>query len=262
MHGKRADVLTKQTRNLSLSPSQSRPSAATLPCPSRAPPPPPPPPQQQSAYQPTSSSSHCLQKVRSKFHLTSSSSSRQQEVGPDGLPAYTRNAPKIPLAPTDSVSIKFRSTLIALSSTPTRYENPGLLDEALGVIPLNRIYQEAEEESQTLLAEARSLGKEKAKWGYQDCVIMALLRWVPCDLFFYDTGTLCCGICGYREAALAYRETWRVSFASTGIYSTPTRGLGRTRQRDRTNYYFFVVADSLLILLFCTDGFDGTSSHG
>lgn len=184
MHGKRADVLTKQTRNLSLSPSQSRPSAATLPCPSRAPPPPPPPPQQQSAYQPTSSSSHCLQKVRSKFHLTSSSSSRQQEVGPDGLPAYTRNAPKIPLAPTDSVSIKFRSTLIALSSTPTRYENPGLLDEALGVIPLNRIYQEAEEESQTLLAEARSLGKEKAKWGYQDCVIMALLRWVSCDLFF------------------------------------------------------------------------------
>lgn len=64
------------------------------------------------------------------------------------------------------------------------------------MIPLNRIYQEAEEESQMLLAEARSLGKEKAKWGYQDCVIMALLRWVPCDLFFYGTGPF---VVGYAE---------------------------------------------------------------
>lgn len=179
MHSKRADGLTKQTRNLSLS-SQPCPNA-TLPCPSRAPP--PPPPQQPASSRSTTSSSHCLRKVKSKFHLTSSGSSRQQEVGPDGLPAYTRNAPKIPLAPTDSASIKFRSTLIALSSTPTRYENPGLLDEALGVIPLNRIYQEAEEESQMLLAEARSLGREKARWGYQDCVIMALLRWVLAIFF-------------------------------------------------------------------------------
>lgn len=204
MHNKRTDVLTKQTRNLSLggssssrpSPSPQRP-ALYPPCPTHTPPPPPPPPPPQ------------LQKSRSKFQLTSASTSRSQEVGPDGLPAYTRTAPKIPVAPTDSASIKFRSMLISLSATPTRYENPGLLDEALGVIPLNRIYQEAEEESQILLVEARSLGKEKAKWGYQDCVIQALLRWVLLALFIPRDSLCAFGVVDIREPALAYHEFGR-----------------------------------------------------
>lgn len=100
--------------------------------------------------------------------------------------------PLIPATPTSSRSLRTSNLLFSLSRTPLRWEDPGLLDGALQCVPLEQIYNDAEEEMSTLMAQAKSLGKvSEPSWGYQDCVVRALLRWFRRSFFVWINNPLC-----------------------------------------------------------------------
>ncbi|KAB8337015.1 hypothetical protein FH972_021319 [Carpinus fangiana] len=130
--------------------------------------------------------------TRHGYDVNGDASEGQESFDLGALPTHTslKNLPLIPTPPMDDSSRRFRNQLHALSETPCKWENPGLLDEAMKSIPLESIYREADEEAEVLQATADSIGK-KAAWAHQDCVIRALLKWFRNSFFTWVNNPAC-----------------------------------------------------------------------
>lgn len=124
-------------------------------------------------------------------------------------PPYRGSRTSLPLLPeppshSDAAAMEFRRMLITLSRYPLRYEDSQRLDEAVQVIPLNKIHNEADEESKILSALAESIGDGQGpEWGYEDCFIRALLRWFKRDFFTWVRNPPCSTCMG--------ATSWRVT---------------------------------------------------
>ncbi|CAN6624121.1 peptide-N(4)-(N-acetyl-beta-glucosaminyl)asparagine amidase [Trichomonascus vanleenenianus] len=74
----------------------------------------------------------------------------------------------------------FAGQLERLSETPLAYENGDLLDRALEVMPLERLFGESDRRA-----------AEDATWGSQDYLVMELLKWFKHDFFTWVNSPQC-----------------------------------------------------------------------
>ncbi|KAJ3577217.1 hypothetical protein NPX13_g3348 [Xylaria arbuscula] len=85
----------------------------------------------------------------------------------------------------------FCSLLSLLSRTPLLWQCSVLLDEALNIIPIGQIHHDAKTDFDDLKANAMSLGTPRPDWGYQDCLVWALMRWFRTDYFTWVSSPAC-----------------------------------------------------------------------
>jgi peptide-N4-(N-acetyl-beta-glucosaminyl)asparagine amidase len=231
------------------------------PMPRRQPPSPPPLPQRPAPEPPSSSKkemTHQFRRVLSTKRMNRLSRSNSPAPQRDSYsqdyidfappPSYNslRNIPLVPTAPTDTKSIRFRSMLLTLSNNPLNWENPGLLDEALAKVPLDRIYSQAEEESQVFRAEAESLGPaHKPVWAYQDCVVKALLEWFK-RTFFSWVNNPPCSNCGSPTVAVGVAapidEERGRGASNVELYQCSHHDCGRFERFPRYNDAFVLMS--------------------
>jgi peptide-N4-(N-acetyl-beta-glucosaminyl)asparagine amidase len=152
-----------------------------------------------------------LSRVRKNLFLSTSLSldtdGAHSAVAPP--PSYTVrekswNLPLVPTPPNSDYLNRFRDVLQKLSNIPMTWENPGLLDEALQSIPLERIYAGAEEETQVyqVMAETGSSNQPRIpEWAYQDCLVKSLLSWFK-GRFFTWVNSPWCPQCGSATKGL------------------------------------------------------------
>lgn len=163
-------------------------------------------------------------------------------ANPPSYPSL-RNIPLIATVPSDPQAQQFRNQLHMLSEVPCKWENPGLLDEAMQSVPLERIYNEASDEAGTLQATAESINKKPA-WAYQDCVIRALLKWFK-STFFTWVNNPPCSRCGYPSIAKGMVAPTADEKALGGnrveLYQCSLRVCGRYERFPRYNDAFVLV---------------------
>ncbi|KAK4461477.1 hypothetical protein QBC42DRAFT_92694 [Cladorrhinum samala] len=150
-----------------------------------------------------------------------------------------------PPAPGDNASQRFRNMLFALSEVPMRWEEPGLLDEALSAMPLDRIYARAEEEYQLLISQARERGDDALpEWGYQDCVMRAILGWFKREFFVWVNFLPCsrCQGATTDEGIAAPTPEERVGGAlKVELHKCATPGCGKIERFPRYNSVWYLL---------------------